>query len=360
MTLSDRLNAFSALGLFLEKSVTLDFEANTEEIQTLCFSAKAKNAWFLPQNTLIMLKSISKMLEKDNLQTWIDKYNFPEIQENSEQKPKKIGVVMAGNIPAVGFHDALCVLLSGHILHAKLSSDDQLIIPFLLKKLISFLPEIKKNIHFVERMNEVDAIIATGSDNTARYFEYYFAKKPHIIRKNRHSVAIFNGKETKEDFLKLGEDIFTYFGLGCRNVAKLYVPKDYEKNDGFVPFYDTIQVFEDVYIHNKYANNYDYNKAIYLIKKIPHYDNNFLIISESTEIASPIAMLFYEFYDNEAHLAEIIRKNEEKIQCIVSKDAFFKLDNEKLENSFGFGQAQQPRLHDYADGVDTMAFLKDL
>lgn len=359
MTLSDRINAFSTLGLFLEKSVKDNLVDNSEEIQELCLYAKAKNPWFLPENTLIMLKSISKMLQKDNLQSWLDKYNLSQLQEN----PKKIGVIMAGNIPAVGFHDALCVLISGHILCAKLSSDDQTIIPFLLKKLIGFLPEIEKNIHFVERMNDVDAIIATGSDNTARYFEYYFAKKPHIIRKNRHSVAILNGKETKEDFLKLGEDIFTYFGLGCRNVAKLYVPKDYEKNDGFVPFYDNMQVFEDVYIHNKYANNYDYNRAIYLIKKIKHYDNNFLIISESTEIASPIAMLFYEFYDNEAHLAEIINKNKEKIQCIVSKDAFFKLDENtenSFENSFSFGQAQHPRLHDYADGVDTMAFLRNL
>ena len=345
MTISDRINAFSALGLFLEKSLT----DNTEEINELCLYAKAKNAWFLPENTLIMLKSISQMLQKENLQNFIKPYNLPQTQEDYQQKPKKVGVIMAGNIPAVGFHDALCVLLSGHILHAKLSSDDQLIIPFLLKKLVSFSPEIEENIAFVERMNDVDAIIATGSDNTARYFEYYFAKKPHIIRKNRHSVAIFNGKETKEDFLKLGEDIFTYFGLGCRNVAKLYVPKDYD----FVPFYDTIQVFEDVYIHNKYANNYDYNKAIYLIKKIKHYDNNFLILSESTEIASPIAMIFYEFYENEQDLAEIISKNQEKIQCIVSKEGFF-------ENSFDFGQAQQPRLHDYADGVDTMAFLNGI
>ncbi len=349
MTLSDRINAFSALGLFLEKSLA----DNTEELQELCLYAKAKNAWFLPQNTLMMLKSISQMLQKNNLQNWTDKYDLPQINQN----PKKIGVIMAGNIPAVGFHDALCVLISGHILHAKLSSDDQLLIPFLLKKLLLFLPEIEKNIHFIERMNDVDAIIATGSDNTARYFEYYFAKKPHIIRKNRHSVAIFNGKETKEDFLKLGEDIFTYFGLGCRNVSKIYLPKGYDENNGIVPFYDTIQVFEDVYIHNKYANNYDYNKAIYLIKKIKHYDNNFLILSESTEIASPIAMLFYEFYENDQHLNEIISKNQEKIQCIVSKDAFFE---NSFGNSFDFGQAQHPRLQDYADNVDTMAFLKQI
>ena len=334
MDINKRIKSIVLLGKFLQN----------DSLESIVYKANSKNNWFTPQNNLSALRAIGKeFLGENKLTPWIEKYNQNNVS-------LKIGVVMAGNIPAVGFHDALCVLISGHKLLAKLSSDDQVMMTFLLEKLIEIEPEWQSSISFVDRINEADAYIATGSDNTARYFEYYFAKKPHIIRKNRTSVGIIDGHETKEELANLGTDILQYFGLGCRNVSKIYVPDGYK----FDSFYEAIEEQAPTFInHHKYFNNYEYNKSVYLINQEPHFDNGFLMLRKSESLVSPISVLFYENYENQQDLKQKMESNQSKIQCVVSNNSWF-------ENSIAFGQAQKPSLEDYADGVDTMEFLENI
>lgn len=338
MNLEARIEAFVALGNFLKN------EENKTEITTWADRASHQNNWFTIENSLKSLDAIANyFLDKTLLEKWIENYKIADKPETV----KKIGVIMAGNIPAVGFHDLLTVVLSGHICVAKLSSQDSVLMLAFIEKLLEFNPAL--NIKIGDKMNDVDALIATGSDNSARYFEYYFRNKPHIIRQNRSSVAILNGQESVEDFMNLGHDITDYYGLGCRNISKFYIPEDYD----FTQFYDIIEPLGDVFYHNKYKNNYDYNKSIYLVNRQHHFDNGFLILTENDSLVSPISVIFYEKYQNLEDLNQRIAVKADKIQCIVSKDAWY-------ENSLAFGETQKPQLWDYADGVDTMRFLLDL
>ena len=334
MNIKNRIKSIVLLGKFLQN----------DSLESIVHKANFKNNWFTPQNNLSALRAVGKeFLDENKLTPWVEKYS-------QNKSSLKIGVVMAGNIPAVGFHDALCVLISGHKLLAKLSSEDQVMMTFLLERLIEIEPEWQSYISFVDRINEADAYIATGSDNTARYFEYYFAKKPHIIRKNRTSVGIIDGHETKEELTNLGTDILQYFGLGCRNVSKIYVPDSYK----FDSFYQAIEDQAPTFInHHKYFNNYEYNKSVYLINQEPHFDNGFLMLRKSESLVSPISVLFYENYENQQDLMQKIETSQSKIQCVVSNNGWF-------ENSIAFGQAQKPSLEDYADGVDTMEFLENI
>jgi hypothetical protein len=261
----------------------------------------------------------------------------------------KVGLVMAGNIPLVGFHDLLSVLISGHIAHVKFSSQDSFLMQFMINEIKSISEEMSKHIVLVERMNDADAIIATGSDNSARYFKHYFASKPHIIRQNRTAIAVLNGEETKEELKAFGDDYFQYFGLGCRNVSKVYVPKGYE----LPRLIDALLGYEKVLDHHKYRNNYDYNKSIYLVNKESHLDSGFFMMRESEELVSPISVLFYEYYSSPAELDLVLATNSEKIQCVVSANAWY-------EGSLPLGKAQNPELWDYADGVDTLEFLSGI
>lgn len=333
-----RIDAFVALGKFLGDP------SSAEILEEWAFRAHLKNNWFTPVNVLSSLKAIGeKYLEYDALIKI--SHPLPEVHT-----PKKVGVVMAGNIPAVGFHDALCVLLSGHILLAKTSSDDAILIRFLLNKLLEIEERFQEYIHFVERLNEADAYIATGSDNTARYFEYYFSKKPNIIRKNRVSVAVLHGNETSEELHALGNDILQFYGLGCRNVAKLFVPRGYD----FTKFYESIESYQSYCTtHHKYFNNYEYNKSILLVNGNQHLDNGFLMVRESEGLVSPLSVLFYEYYDDLTTVREHLVGND-KIQCIVG-------DTSTIEwITVPFGKAQSPAIDDYADGVNTMDFLASL
>jgi hypothetical protein len=253
---------------------------------------------------------------------------------------------LAGNIPLVGFHDFLSVLISGNSVLIKTSSKDQFLLPFVAKYIIAIEPKFEDKITFIEgKLENFDTVIATGSNNTARYFDYYFKDKPSIIRKNRNSVAVLNGEETKEQLAALGEDIFRYFGLGCRNVSKLFVPKEYS----FVAFFEAIFEYQDVIHYEKYANNYDYNKAVFLMSNFKLLDNGFLTLKEDSSHASPISSVFYEFYENIDDLQIRLNSESEQIQCIVS--------NTSIENSIDFGQTQKPNLWDYADNIDTISFL---
>jgi hypothetical protein len=265
--------------------------------------------------------------------------------------PKKVAVVMAGNIPLVGFYDFMCVLISGNIFIGKLSSQDKFLLPAIAKELTNIEPSVSKYIVFTEeRLPAFVAVIATGSNNSSRYFEYYFGKYPHIIRKNRNSIAILNGKESKEDIDFLADDIFLYFGLGCRNVTKIFVPEGYD----FTMLKKALRKYKDcLSMHSKYMNNYDYNKSIFLINQIPHTDLGFCLLKEDVSIASPISVLNYEYYINISDVINSISINRDNIQCLVAGKTY-------TNYTVPFGKSQQPELFDYADGVDTMEFLISL
>ena len=290
------------------------------------------------------IKSWADALNEENIDKWLSAYSADIAREG--HKEKSVALILAGNIPLVGFHDFLSVLITGNKALIKTSSNDQHLLPFLAKYLTAVDERLKDKITFVEgKLENFDTVIATGSNNTARYFEYYFKDKPSIIRKNRNSVAVLNGKETKEDLENLGEDIFRYFGLGCRNVSKLFVPKGYS----FVAFFEAIFKYQDVIHYEKYANNYDYNKAVFLMSNFKLLDNGFLTLKEDPSYASPISSVFYEFYENIEDLQTRLEADAEQIQCIVSNDL--------IKNSIPFGQTQNPQLWDYADNVDTITFL---
>jgi hypothetical protein len=264
---------------------------------------------------------------------------------------KKIGLILAGNIPLVGFHDVLCVLITGNHALIKASTQDARLIKYVLNRLVKIDAAFKEQYTFVERLENFDAIIATGSNNTSRYFEYYFSKVPNIIRKNRNSVAVLTGNETTEQLHNLGHDIFDYYGLGCRNVSKLLVPKDYD----FVPFFEAIESYQPTINHHKYNNNYDYNKSIYLVNRDKHLDNGFLLVKEDERMVSPLAVVFQEPYEDIRAVEALLSRESEKIQCIVSTVPL-NVSNQVVD----FGQSQQPALWDYADGIDTMDFLTKL
>ena len=340
--LGNFLRQFSEEGNVKAASV-LQNDLFFDDFANLIELSQSHNGWFTPEQVKFSVQSWAKALTEDNLNQWLSNYDF------SKNEPKKVGLVLAGNIPLVGFHDFLSVLISGHDVLVKTSSNDQHLLKFLAKYLISIQPELNSKITFVEgKLEGFDAVIATGSNNTARYFEYYFKDTPSIIRKNRNSVAVLDGTETFEDLVGLGEDIFRYFGLGCRNVSKLFVPKDYNFDNFFKAMYE----YRDVIKYEKYANNYDYNKAVFLMSNFQLLDNEFLTIKEDVSYSSPISSVFYEFYENLEEITTRLNADAEQIQCVVSKNL--------IPNSVAFGQTQQPRLWDYADNVDTLAFLNSL
>lgn len=331
------LKAFISLGTYIQENPT--------ELNEIIEKAYQHNTWFSPNETKHSLNAWKGLLHKDELENWLNHYPEKVI------KPKKVGLILAGNIPMVGFHDVCSVLLSGHIAQIKFSSQDQVLIKFLLSKLISFETSLSENIIYEDRMNTVDAIIATGSNNSARHFEHYFGKIPNIIRRNRNSIAILEGSETAEDFVKLGEDIFRYYGQGCRNVSKLFVPEGYN----FSPMLDALEVFNFIGDQSKYLNNYNYYKSIYLVNREHHLDNGFLLLKENESMQAPLSVLYFEYYNEKQTLIENIKTLEDQIQCIVSSKPI-----DAKNQQVPFGESQKPGWMDYADGVDTMKFLIEL
>jgi len=354
MNISQRIEAFVSLGQFLEQFKTLETSQSNHplneqfytEFNSLIENAYLENAWFTPAHVRTSIQGICSFLDREKLKEWINQYQIAEKSTN-----KRVAVIMAGNIPMVGFHDMLSVLISGHQFIGKLSSKDNRLLDFMTRLLTEINPDFKTLISFKsERLNgsqDFDAIIATGSNNSARYFEAYFSKYPHIIRRNRNSVALITGNESKEELYNLGLDVFLYFGLGCRNVSKLYVPEGYD----ITQLLDVWQDYASMADHNKYANNHDYQRSLYLMNAIKHYDNGFLLMKEDIAISSPIAVLHYEHYRSLDQVNNHLKENSENIQCIVGQEG---------EGSIPFGKAQEPELNDYADNVDTMAFLSQL
>ena len=349
MTLETKKNKFVELGKFLSQFSSIENPSKNDvlgndlffdECLNLIALSQSHNGWYTPEQVCFAFQSWAKALAQEKLDQWLSAYDF------TDRQPKTIALILAGNIPLVGFHDFLSVLISGHNVLVKTSSNDQHLLPFIAKYLIHIAPEFKDKITFIEgKLENFDAVIATGSNNTARYFEYYFKDKPSIIRKNRNSVALLTGEESREQLEALGEDIFRYFGLGCRNVSKLFVPKNYS----FDAFFEAIFKYKEVIEYEKYANNYDYNKAVFLMSNFKLLDNGFLTIKEDNGYSSPISSTFYEFYENIDEVIKRLQDDEDKIQCIVS--------NNLISNSIPFGQTQSPELWDYADNVDTISFL---
>ena len=331
MNLSERIHAFVQLG---HRITAL----SQDEKDRLYPRAKAENGWFTFESIDQAMDGLSFMLSHEKLSHWTSKYQLnPDV-------PRIVGVIMAGNIPMVGFHDLMSVLLSEHMAAVKLSSQDQVLMKQLIHWLVEIEPRFKRNIDVRDRLEVVDAVIATGSDNTARYFDYYFGKYPNIIRKNRTSIAILNGTESPKELTELGKDIFQYYGLGCRNVSKLYIPEGFDLTSVF-PHWEG---YSDVIHQNKYGNNYDYNKAILLVNGTKHLDTGFLLAQVSDSIVSPTSVLYYEHYMDQNVLENVLSNNREKIQCIVGQE------------HIPFGKAQSPEPWDYADGVDTLKFLSEL
>jgi Acyl-CoA reductase (LuxC) len=344
MNLEDRIKAFAFLGEFLRNSLNDSQMTNAGNgrdhslLDTLINNQYKMNPWFTPENVRRAITAIAEELTEENLTKWTNSY--PRLSERTN--PSKIGVIMAGNIPLVGFHDFLSVLITGNRIIAKTSSKDSDLITFLGNKLCSINPAFSDKIEFTDGiLTGFDAVIATGSDNSSRYFEYYFGKYPNIIRKNRNSIAIIEGDESDDEIEALGSDIFSYFGLGCRNVSKVYLPKGYD----FIKLTKNWNNFTGVSTNIKYANNYDFNKAVYLVNKEVFHDTGYILMKEEKKIASPVSVLYYEFYDSQDAVKQQTELLNKKIQCVVGR------------HGIPFGKAQSPHLRDYADGIDTIEFL---
>jgi hypothetical protein len=349
MKVESRFRAFIKLGEILRNFKGDDpKDKNHEIIQKAVRKAGYENPWFIRKHIDFALNAIGEMLKEESLKKYLEMY--PELS-SVEIKPKTVGVVMAGNIPLVGFHDFLCVLISGNKFLGKLSSHDEILLPAIAAILENISDDFKDNIAFANKgLENFDAIIATGSNNTSRYFEYYFGKYPNIIRKNRNGVAVLTGDETSDELKALAQDILLYFGLGCRNISKIFIPGDYNIEMLLSQMLD----FEYVIDNHKYHNNYDYFKSIYLINKEKYFDNGFLLLKEDDRIASPVSVVFFERYSGIENPKQIIKNNAENIQCVVSKNKGI------AGNVIGFGQTQKPALWEYADDVDTLRFLISL
>ncbi len=338
MILAERMDALASLGEQIQN--------NNEQLNAVIRRAYLENKWFTPENCQQAIDGIAThFLQRNKLEEWCSNYQIPE-----SGVPKKVGLILAGNIPLVGFHDLLCVFISGHQSLIKFSDKDKFLIPYLITLLEQINPESASYFQTIERLQGYEAVIATGSNNTATHFDYYFKHVPRIIRRNRNGIAILHGDETKEMLRELAKDVFNYFGLGCRNVSKLYVPEDYD----FMLLMETFHEFNELVLHNKYKNNFDYNYAIYLLNKDDFYSNGCIILKESKDIASRIAMLGYEKYRSQEELLAELSQRKDEIQCIVSEKEI-----DSLQTIFP-GVAQQPALGDYADGIDTLSFLLEL
>lgn len=336
MNLAERKAALVRLGEHLR--------GEDEYLRAVMHRTEFNNAWFTMENQERAVQAIAEhYLDADKLEEWLGRYEIPNVTPD----PKVVGLVLAGNIPLVGFHDLLCVFAAGHRARIKLSEKDRFLLPYLLQLLERFDERTASYFMLTEKLTDLDAVIATGSNNSARYFEAYFGKYPHIIRRNRNAVAVLTGEETPEELHALGKDIFSYFGLGCRNVAKVYVPRGYDMN----VLLEALHEFRDIILHEKYRHNFDYNYALNVMNKAPYLANGCIILTEKSAPQSRIAGLHYEYYDELPAVEQDIAAREEEIQCVAAREGVLNTD------TLPFGKAQAPELWDYADGVDTMAFL---
>ncbi|OFX80116.1 MAG: hypothetical protein A2X12_09550 [Bacteroidetes bacterium GWE2_29_8] len=347
MNIEKRIEAFAKLGNDIENIIKIiqnkdnlknEYSSYVELIRT----EHIYNPWFTQDNIIKALNSIRENLIEEDLTKWIKPY-YTELQNG---KIQNVAVIMAGNIPLVSFHDILSVLITGNKLIAKVSSQDKNLPIMIFDLLYKINPQFKSLISIENRLSNYDKVIATGSNNSSRYFDFYFGKKPIILRKHRNSIAVINGNETKEELSLLGNDLFTYFGLGCRNVSKIYIPEFYDINN----ILNNILEHSEIVNHNKYGNNYDYYKTIFMMNSLEIIDNGFVLFKKDDSIHTPVAVVNYQYYENIEEVSNIIMKNIEQIQCVVNQNNIF-------ANSVRFGQTQNPKLHDYSDAINTLEFL---
>lgn len=341
MNTSVPFRALCRLGDYLRKALAEGDDVLTQKM----LEAYQKNNWFTEPNVRMALSELADQLTDAKLSSWLSAYTL-----DATKTPKRVGVIMAGNLPVVGFHDLVCVLLSGHVFVGKSASSDAVLPTFLIEQLVSFEPTLAARILLVERLENVDAVIATGSNNTNRYFDYYFGKLPHLFRGNRNSVALITGKETPEQMTLLADDIFQYFGLGCRSVSKILLPKGYD----FGHFYVPMDAYAENIGHHKYANNYNYQRTVYALNAVAFLDNGFLILKEDQALSSTVSVMNYEYYDTMEMALELLYSQRDRLQCV----AMAEVPSSTIELPFvSFGETQHPGLADYADGADTLAFL---
>ncbi len=339
MNLTKRIKALTALGEHLSQK--------DEYLEAVMHRSMYHNPWFTMENQRQAVEAIRQnFLAEEKLRAWVQRYHMPE----ETTKMKNVGIVMAGNIPLVGFHDMLCVFLSGHRSMIKLSDKDPYLLPYLLQILARIDQDTEAYFQMVDTLKGFDAVIATGSNNSSRYFDYYFSKIPNVIRKNRNAIAILSGEETEEELKALGQDVFNYFGLGCRNVAKIYVPEGYQ----FDALLEALHEYREIVLHNKYKNNFDYNFAIQVLNKVPYLSNGCIILIENRSLQSRVGELHFEYYSDPVELEQEIDQRAEEIQCVVAREGVLE------RSTLPFGKAQQPELWDYADGVDTLEFLLNI
>ena len=343
-TLYNRIKAFEKLGILFSNNISKNSSKElthwSSELNKAIDTSYKYNTWFTEDSVKQALNEWSKQLNYSNIKQWTDQYQL------TDKSDKKIAIIMAGNLPLVGFHDLLCGLILNFNCIVKLSSDDKILIPFIIEFLDSVLPGIKNKVEFTTNpIKEFSGVIATGSNSSFKYFEYYFGSYPNVLRKTRHSIAVLDGNESVEDLKNLGNDIFTYFGMGCRSVSKLLVPKGYD----FDLLFNALFKFKDIINHNKYVNNYDYNKAVYLMSEQKFIENGFVILKEDEKLGSPIGCLFFEYYENSKDLNTYISNIKDSLQCVVS--------NLNIPNSTSFGSSQKPNIDDYADNINTLDFL---
>ncbi len=353
ISVDDRIDSLIRFGEKLKEALESYKSGKNGELSEILIKAKIENPWFTESNVIIALENWAQALNKEDVMKWISGF-VPVLKKSVSTLV--VGVVNAGNIPFVGLHDMLSVLLCGHTYKAKNATGDTILLPYLASLLVSINPAFKDKIMFVNRLENMDAVIATGNNNSARYFEYYFEKYPHIIRKNRNGIGVLKGTETKEQLSELGKDIFTFFGLGCRNVSKIFVPRNYD----FKELFESVYQFNDVMSHSKYMNNFDYNNSVYLLKRIKFLQNGFLILTEDERFSSPVSVLYFQEYDDVNVLKKDLLEKAEQIQCISSTKDLFKNEKNLESISVEFGKTQSPSLWDYADGVNTHDFLSTL
>ena len=336
MGIEQRIKALHFLGEYFRS-------VNEAELSKLFADARNTNPWFVEDYTRLAFNGLKEWLREDVLSKWVNPY-LP-----IEPQSKTVGLVLAGNIPFVGIHDILSVLITGHSAKLKVSSQDIVLTRFFLKSLHEVEPQLANRLEEVFLLKDIDAAIATGSNNTSRYFETYFGKYPNIIRRNRTSIAVLDGTESEEDLSNLLDDLFLYFSLGCRNVSKIYIPEGFD----LIRLIEASNRFAHHFEHHKYLNNYDYNKAVYLVNRIPHLGSGYFMLKEDEALVSPLSVIFYEYYKDLDGLKATIDKQRDKIQCIVGNQSI-------IPAAIPFGQAQFPKLTDYADNIDTIEFLKKL
>lgn len=310
---------------------------NDAQWQAAKENAYEKNGWFIPQFIELSIKNIAThLLSRAGLQQWASKYNIP-----NQRSPLTVGIVMPGNLPLAGFYDFLCTFVAGHRQRIKLSTNDDVLLKHLVAQMGSWNAAVHELVMFDDMLKGCDAYITTGKQNIES-LKKYLSKYPHIIHRTGSAVAILYGHETRQQLELLADDVFQYFGQGCLNITKLYVPREYD----FIPLLKVFDKYGFLIDHNKYKNNYDYQLALLILNKGFYMTNGSILLTESASISSPVARLHFEYYTDEKDVIDSLA-DPGLAQVIAGT------------NQAPFGRAQQSVVCDQG-GAATLQFLLEL